>query len=83
MSTKSSIKWKNRDDGRPGYHLYTDVLDSFDTDEPPVYLELNGVDVEVQTLENGAHVTVTIPDSIAKELGLLRPDAASSEGEKK
>ena len=76
MSTKCSIKWKNRDDGRPGYHLYTDVLDSYNTDDPPVYLELNGVDVEVQTLENGAHVTVTIPGSIAKELGLLRRDAA-------
>lgn len=75
MSTKSSIKWSRPDVG-PGFHLYYDVMDSFGDSrgEPPVYLQLDGVQVEVMTLENGgASVTVTIPHNIAVELGLLRP----------
>jgi hypothetical protein len=71
MSTKSSIKWNLA--GDVGYHLYTDVFDGFDSDDPPVYLQLNGVHVELATMENGASVTVTIPAAIARELGLLAP----------
>lgn len=71
MSTRSSIKWNKPGDGEVGYHLYDDVMDQFDEAEPPVYLELEGVQVEVSTMENGACVTVTLPRRIARELGLL------------
>jgi len=70
MSTKQSIKWKDQTTAYPGYHLYEDVLD-FETD-PPVYLRLDGVHVELETCgESGAAVTVTLPRSIARELGLM------------
>ena len=69
MSTRSSIKWKEQTEDGPGYHLYDDVLD-FD-DDPPVYLRLDGVHVELETGEDGASLTVTLPRSIARELGLV------------
>ncbi len=72
MSTKSSIKWKTMTDESPGYHLYDDVMDQYSTDgEPPVYLRLDGIPVELCTLASGASVTLTIPRVIARELGLL------------
>ena len=80
MSTKQSIKW-NKNGDSPGYHLYTDVLDHFEHgEEPPVYLELDGVSVQVYTMEKGASVTVTIPMKIARELGLLPSAADDSKG---
>ena len=76
MSTKSSIKCRNTTEGQPGFHLYDDVTDAFcaqDGDpEPPVYLCLEGVQVQLETLpEGGATVTVTIPREMARVLGLL------------
>ena len=73
MSTKSTIKRKEHSEYEPGYHLYDDVLDSFDQDrEPPVYLQLDRVQVELATLGcSGASVTVALPRKIARELGLL------------
>jgi hypothetical protein len=65
MSTRSSIKY-SRKDGQPGYHLFNDVMD--DGDDPPVYLELFGVEAELST--NG-YVHVALPRSMARELGLL------------
>ena len=70
MSTRSSIKWKEHTKDSPGYHLYNDVLDS--EDDPPVYLRLVGVQVELETIgESGASVMVTLPREIARELGLV------------
>ena len=70
MSTKSSIKWKEHTAEGPGYHLYDDVLD-FEED-PPVYLRLDGVQIELVTLgDAGASVTITLPRAIARELGLV------------
>lgn len=78
MSTKSSIKHKAMTDESPGYHLYDDVMDQYrDDGEPPVYLRLDGVPVELYTLGVGASVTVTIPRAIARELGLLNPPSTS------
>jgi hypothetical protein len=84
VSTKVSIKWRQRTEGQAGFHLYDDVLDEFIFEgaaapaESPVYLRLDGVAVEVQTLSTGgASVTVTIPRDIARELGLL-PSAVTS-----
>jgi hypothetical protein len=75
MSTKSSIKWKEWSVKSPGYHLYDDVMDQYSVEEgeePPVYLQLDGVPAELYTLESGVSVTVTIPRAIARELGLLK-----------
>ena len=76
MSTKCSIKWKDHTEEGPGYHLYDDCLDDFDdSQEPPVYLRLDGVHVELMTLgDAGASVTVTIPRAVARDLGLLPPN---------
>ena len=72
MSTKSSIKWKEQTADAAGYHLYDDVMDQFEKGEPPVYLRLDGVAVELCTQTIGVSVTVTIPRAIARELGLLK-----------
>lgn len=76
MGTKVSIKHRRPTDTRPGYLLYDNVLDTFgQTDaepEPPVYLRLDGVTVQLETLSRGgASVTVTLPREMARELGLL------------
>ncbi len=85
MSTKVSMRWRERTAELPGYHLYADVLDDFTSDgvvEPPVYLRLDGVDVELHTLPGGgASVKLTLPRELARELGLLAfmqvPDGAA------
>ena len=70
MSTKRSVKWKERTNEGPGYHLYNDVLDA--DDDPPVYLRIDGVHVELETIgESGASVTIVLPRGIARELGLV------------
>jgi hypothetical protein len=76
MSTKSSIKARHSTSEQPGFHLYTDVLDSLDVrdgaPEPPVYLRLDGVAAQLETLNSGgATVTVVLPRGMARELGLL------------
>jgi len=76
MSTKSSIKWRDHTETQPGFELYDDVLDTFcaqDGDpEPPVYLCLKGLQIQLETLHaGGASVTVTIPREMARALGLL------------
>ena len=67
MSTRSSIKYSRPDDA-PGYHLFDDVMDH--EDDPPVYLELFGIEAEVRT---SGYVHVVIPRAMARELGLLPP----------
>ena len=76
VSTKATIKSRAQTDTRPGFHLYDDVLDSFAAEagepEPPVYLRLSGVSVQLETLAaGGATVTVALPRELARELGLL------------
>ena len=78
MSTKSSLRSRSRTKERPGFHLYDDVLDelaAIDGDpETPVYLRLDGVSVQLETLSSGgASVTVALPRELARELGLLPP----------
>lgn len=77
MSTKCSLRWKEQTDEAPGYHLYDDALDELcaaDGGEQPVYLRLDGVQVELETLSSGGvSVTVSLPRALARELGLL-PD---------
>ncbi len=76
MSTKISIKYRHSNNGIPGFHLYTDVMDGFGDDteeEMPVYLQLDGVHViEMATLINGgASVTLRLPRELACALGLM------------
>jgi hypothetical protein len=76
MSTKSSIKCRDHTAAQPGFHLYEDVMDSFGAQEgdtePPVYLQLDGLQVQLEThQEGGAIVTVAIPREMARLLGLL------------
>jgi hypothetical protein len=82
VSTKSSIKWRAKTEGSPGFHIYEDTSGSFGADdvaEPPVYLSLDGVAVQVETLgSGGAAVTIAIPRELARELGLL-PNGTDSD----
>lgn len=83
MSTKVSSRWRDRTDTLPGFHLYEEVFDalgSADGAEPPVYLQLEGVQAKMLTLEGGeASLTVSLPRSVARELGLVPFTAASGE----
>ena len=74
MSTKSSIKWREQTDDAPGFHLYDDCLETMTDAEAPVYLRLDGVQVELETQGAGATLTVQIPREMARALGLL-PEA--------
>jgi hypothetical protein len=78
MSTKVSILARGATSSEPGFHLYWDRLDDLsagtDDETMPVYLRLDGVEVELRTLPTGgASVTITLPNELARELGLLRP----------
>lgn len=85
MSTKRSIKWKDHTDAGPGFHLYDDLLDDLRdaANEPPVYLQLDGVHVKLMTFCDvaGASMTVTIPRAVARELGLLTMSDKRSDDE--
>ncbi|MGC3962665.1 MAG: hypothetical protein QM803_04880 [Rhodocyclaceae bacterium] len=82
MSSKTSIKWRDRALDQPGFDLYEDVLDGLivkdgvisedDSREPPVYLRLEGVQVQLETLDGpGVSLTVKMPRETARALGLL------------
>lgn len=72
MSTKISLKFCKTDNC--GFHLYEEstFADTANGPEPSVYLRLDGVQVQMETLEGGgASVTVEIPRELARELGLI------------
>lgn len=72
MSTKRSIKHGPEGEGEVGFHLYEDALAWLgDEGEPPVFLELRGVQAAIETCAGGALVTVEIPRKTARLLGLL------------
>lgn len=81
MSTKVTIRSSSPTEGTPGFHLYEGAVEamvSADDAEPPVYLQLEGVQAELQTLEGGGVLlTVSLPRSVARELGLIPFTAAS------
>ena len=77
MSTKVTMKWRAQTVSQPGFQLYEDVMDSFgddaDRQNAPVYLRLEGVALDLHTLEGGgACVTVVLSRELARELGLLQ-----------
>lgn len=78
MSTKVTIRHLDRAGDLPGFHVYEDVLDALvDEDaDTPVYLELEGVAVKVETLSGGgASIAVVLPRGVARALGLLPASA--------
>lgn len=79
MSTKNVIKERQRKDDQPGFQLYSDCIEELiaqDGDaEPPVYLCLDGLPTQLETLPaGGARMTITMPREMARELGLLPPE---------
>ena len=67
MSTKATLAHHDSDQaGEPSWHLYEEVF------EPGVvYLELEGVSVELRTREQGgADVVVRLPIGTARQIGL-------------
>jgi hypothetical protein len=75
MSTRSTIKWSDGENGEPGFHLYDDLADTFrdlpEGHEHPVYLAVHGVPAQMETTNGGASVTVVLPRAMARALGLL------------
>ena len=72
MSTRATIKHQRDPTTGNGYHLFRDMADQ--DDEPPVYLELRGVDFEAAIAGDDGQVLVTIPWVWAVALGLLRDE---------
>jgi hypothetical protein len=66
MSTKATIRHHHGSENEPSWHLYEEVFE-----EGVVYLALEGVAVEMQTLDTGgAALVVRLPLETAKQLGL-------------
>ncbi|PRX34382.1 hypothetical protein B0G75_102414 [Paraburkholderia sp. BL18I3N2] len=67
MSTKATLAHHHSDEAdMPSWHLYEDVFDP-----GVVYLQLEGVTMELRTREEGgADVVVRLPIGTAKQLGL-------------
>jgi hypothetical protein len=76
MSTKVTIRRRQGEPTQPGFHLYEECFDELvGHSEPPVYLQLKGVVVRLETLDTpGATVTLVIPRTLGHELGLLPVD---------
>lgn len=72
MSTKCGIKWRKRSDDAPGFLLYEDCFETMENpDSADVYLQLEGVQVKLETQGAGAKVTVQMPRELARALGML------------
>ena len=71
MSTKTSIRYQDKDDELPGWHLYREVFDNEDV----VYLELEGVEADITMIGNMEHapgtVLLRLPVATARQLGLV------------
>ena len=73
MSTRCSIKYAEDE-----FHLYSDVIVDMlapEGTEPPVYLELSGVEFEAYS---HGRVVLTIPAATARKLGLIPAPGKSS-----
>jgi hypothetical protein len=69
MSTRSSIKWREKTESHPGFHLYEDALDR--EPDAPVYLELDGIEASMETARGGASVVLVLQRELACALGVL------------
>lgn len=63
MSTKSTIRYGEK------FHLYVDAFDKREDDV--VHLELEGIEFSAHATNGGAGVEITMPSSLAVELGLI------------
>ncbi|WP_175980015.1 hypothetical protein [Caballeronia zhejiangensis] len=70
MSTKSTIKWREQTETAPGFHLYDDVFDA--EDDPPVYLQIDGINASVSIIGDSASVTLALPRELARALGIIK-----------
>lgn len=74
MSTKATIRILEATAEGPAVHLYEDTQEAAHAvsgDAAPVYLQLDGVQVELETTGKGACVTIALPRETARRLGLL------------
>jgi hypothetical protein len=70
MSTKATLAHRNVDGDEPNWHLYEEVFEA-----GVVYLQLEGVDIEVSTLDrrrdsSGVALVLRLPMATATQLGL-------------
>jgi hypothetical protein len=70
MSTKATLAHRNVDGDEPNWHLYEEVFEA-----GVVYLQLEGVEIEVSTLDrrrdsSGVALVVRLPMATATQLGL-------------
>jgi hypothetical protein len=73
MSTKSAIAYREATDNEPRVHIYDDALEGLSSDEPDVYVQLDGVlNVRFETLNAGrSSLTFRLPRRTAAALGLI------------
>jgi hypothetical protein len=70
MSTRATLAHRNVDGDEPNWHLYEEVFEA-----GGVYLQLEGVDIEVSSLDrlkgsSGVFLVVRLPIATATQLGL-------------
>ncbi|WP_156954274.1 hypothetical protein [Paraburkholderia acidipaludis] len=66
MSTKSTLAHHEAEGDKPSWHFYEEMLES-----GVVYLELNGVNIELHTRkQGGVDVVLRLPVETARQLGL-------------
>lgn len=82
MSTRCSIKWREQDLEKPGFHLWEDAFDRVEHGEQArVFLRLDGVQIhELETQFAGASVTVELPREVAQALGLVAASKGGGNG---
>lgn len=84
MSSKETIKFRDRTANQPGFHVYVDLLDGdfadlVEADELPVYVQFDGVSINLQvTQPQSASVTVVLPRETARALGLVPQPVSQS-----
>ncbi|HEV6968937.1 MULTISPECIES: hypothetical protein [Roseateles] len=81
MSTKCTIFYREPTDNEPRIHIYDDALEGLGTDEPDVYVQLDGVlNVQLETLGSGrSSLTFRLPRKTAAALGLIPAAGEASE----
>jgi hypothetical protein len=84
VSTRVTLKVGTVGDAT--FHLSDDVLDELlGIEDPPVYLRIDGVHAEMQTMAaGGASVSLVLPRALARQMGLfldLDPPGAVKKGE--
>jgi hypothetical protein len=77
MSTKSTIRFQQKEGELPGWQLYTELFEKEDN----VYLELEGVQADVTMIGSllgsaPGTVLLRLPTATARQLGLVSPEWA-------